>query len=208
MSYLLNHFDTIFFRLLEHLWVSILSVLVALIIALPVAWILFEQQRLKNLVLGTLGVVYTIPSIALIIFLVPLFGLNKTSVFIALVIYSQIPLIRNILAGLENIAHDIREAAIGLGMNRWQLAWKIELPLAMPLILAGIRIALVVVISIASIGAKFGAGGLGVLLFEGIGQYRMDKLWIGTILIGGMAWGFYSGLKRLEQHLLVLNQTS
>jgi len=200
MSYLLLHSDTILRLFLEHLWVSAAAIGISLLIALPLAWFLFDHPKFSGLVLGFLGILYTIPSIALIVLLVPMFGLNKTSVFVALVIYCQVLLVRNILAGLESISPSIREAAVGLGMRRWELAVKVELPLALPVILAGVRIAAVVAISIASIGAKFGAGGLGVLLFEGIGQYRMDKLWIGTFFIALLALGLYWGLKQLEDH--------
>lgn len=198
MNYLLLHYDTVLRLFLEHLWLSSAAIGISLLIALPVAWFLFDHPRFSGPILGVLGVLYTIPSIALIVLLVPLFGLNKTSVFIALVIYCQVLLVRNVLAGLESIPPSIREAAIGLGMRRWELAVKVELPLALPVILAGVRIAAVVAISIASIGAKFGAGGLGVLLFEGISQYRMDKLWIGTFFIALLALSLYWGLKRLE----------
>lgn len=200
MSYLLLHYNTVLRLFFEHLWLSAAAIGISLIIALPVAWFLFDHPKFSGPILGILGVLYTIPSIALIVLLVPLFGLNKTSVFVALVIYCQVLLVRNILAGLEGISPSIREAAIGLGMHRWELAVKVELPLALPVILAGVRIAAVVAIAIASIGAKFGAGGLGVLLFEGISQYRMDKLWIGTFFIALLALGLYWGLKQLEDH--------
>jgi osmoprotectant transport system permease protein len=202
MSYFLLHFDTVLKLFWEHLWVSGLAIGAALLIALPLGWLLFSQPGLNRLVLGVLGVLYTIPSIALIILLVPLFGLNKISVFVALVVYCQVVLVRNILAGLENIPADIREAAVGLGMTRWQLAYQVEFPLALPVILAGVRVAAVVSISIATIGAKFGAGGLGVLLFEGIAQYRLDKLWNGTIFIAILALSVYWGLRQLEHYFV------
>ncbi len=198
MSYLFIHFDTVMKLFLEHLWVSGLAIAAALVIALPLGWLLFYRPKLNSPIMGVLGVLYTIPSIALIILLVPLFGLNKVSVFVALIVYCQVLLVRNILAGLEGIPAELREAAAGLGMNRWQMATRVEFPLALPVILAGVRIAAVVSISIATIGAKFGAGGLGVLLFEGISQYRMDKLWNGTIFIAILALSVYWGLRQLE----------
>ena len=200
MNFFLLQFDTVLKLFFEHLWVSMLAIGVSLLIALPLGWLLFYIPRVRAVILGLLGVLYTIPSIALIILLVPLFGLNKVSVFVALVVYCQVVLVRNILAGLENIPAEIREAAVGLGMNRWQLAYWVEFPLALPVILAGVRIAAVVSISIATIGAKFGAGGLGVLLFEGIAQYRLDKLWNGTILIAILALSVYWGLRQLEHY--------
>ena len=198
MNYLFHNLGRIAGLFFEQFWLCALALAAALLIALPLAWILFDHPRLSRPVLSTLGILYTIPSIALIILLVPTFGLNNTSVFIALVLYCQVLLVRNFLAGLRNIPAEIREAALGMGMNRWQLAFQIEFSLALPVLIAGVRIAAVVTISIATVGAKFGSGGLGVLLFEGISQYRMDKLWIGTLAISILAVGAYSGLKRLE----------
>jgi osmoprotectant transport system permease protein len=198
MSYFIQYFDRIALLFLEHLWLSAAAVAFSLIVAIPLSWFLYDHPKLVQPVIGALGILYTIPSIALIILLVPVFGLNSISVFFALVIYCQILLARNILSGLKSIPASIQEAAIGLGMNRRQIALQVELPLSLPVLLAGIRIAALVAISITSIGAKFGAGGLGELLFEGISQYRYDKLWIGTISIAILAFGVNSALKQLE----------
>jgi len=187
---------------LEHLSLSALSLLLAALIALPLAWVLFYHRRAAALVLGLLGVLYTIPSIGMIILLIPLFGLNRGSVLVALVLYNQVLLVRNTLAGLQSVSPAVREAAIAMGMSRWRLAWEVELPLALPVILAGVRIAAVVSISIATVGAKFGSGGLGVLLFEGISQSRPDKLWAGTMMIAVLALGIFFGLKNLEDQVL------
>jgi len=198
MNYFFHYFDRIALLFLEHLWLSATAMLFSIVIALPLALILFDHPRFARPVLSSLGIFYTIPSIALIILLVPAFGLNNISVFVALVLYTQVLLVRNFLSGLNSVPASVREAAVGLGMNRRQLAIKVELPIALPVFLAGIRIASLVAISIAAIGAKFGAGGLGTLLFEGISQYRTDKLWIGTISIAVLALSVNSGLKKLE----------
>lgn len=200
MTYFVQYFDRITLLFFEHLWLSAAALSFALVLAMPLAWVLFDHPRFARPVIGALGILYTIPSIAMIILLVPAFGLNNISVFVALVIYCQVLLVRNLLAGLNNIPASVREAAIGLGMSRRQLALKIELPLALPIFLAGIRIASLVAISITAIGAKFGAGGLGELLFEGISQYRYDKLWIGTTSIAVLALGVNTTLKQLEVH--------
>lgn len=201
MRYLLANPGLVTAYFLEHLYLTVLALSAAAAIALPLAWILFGKERLTAAVLGVLGVLYTVPSIGMIILLLPVFGLNKTSVLVALILYSQVLLVRNTLAGLEAINPAVREAAVGMGMGRLRLAWEVELPLALPVILAGVRLAAVVSISIATVGAKFGSGGLGVLLFEGIAQSRVDKLWVGTALIAILALGVYFGLKSLEDHL-------
>ncbi|MCA9941071.1 MAG: ABC transporter permease subunit, partial [Anaerolineales bacterium] len=141
-----------------------LALLISTVIALPLGLLLARYRRLATIVLGILGTLYTIPSIALLILLLPLFGLNQRSVIAALVIYTQIILVRNIVAGLQGISPAMIEAANGMGMNSWQRWWLVQFPLALPVILAGMRIAAVVATAIATIGAKFSAGGLGTLL--------------------------------------------
>ncbi|NMB89084.1 MAG: ABC transporter permease [Chloroflexi bacterium] len=176
-----------------------LALAIASGIALPLGWLLFYHRRLAGPVLGVLGILYTIPSIALIIFLIPFFGLNARSVIVALVVYCQIILVRNVLAGLDSIDPAILEAARGMGMNSWQIAWRVQLPLALPVILAGMRIAGVVAVAIATVGAKFGAGGLGTLLFDGIAQAgRTDKILTGGLLVGVLAFLLNRALLALE----------
>jgi osmoprotectant transport system permease protein len=200
MRFLLTNPQVVLRLLLEHIELTGLSLLIAALIALPLGWLLYNHRWLAGPVLGLLGVIYTIPSIALIIFFIPFFGLNARSVLVALVLYCQIILVRNVLAGLESIDPAILEAARGMGMNSWQITWRVQLPLALPVILAGMRIAGVVSLSIATIGAKFGAGGLGTLLFDGIAQAgRFDKIWLGGLLVGGLALLLNRSLLILER---------
>ena len=201
MSYLLTYPDVVLNLFLEHLILAISTLVISTLIALPLGFLLFRFQRLETPILGVLGVVYSIPSIAMIIMLIPFFGLNARSVIIALVLYSQIILVRNVLAGLKTIDPAVLEAARGMGMNTRQIAWRVQLPLALPVILAGMRIATVVSVAIATIGAKFGAGGLGTLLFDGIAQAgRMDKIWIGALSVAFMAMVFNRIFIALENH--------
>ncbi len=153
MPYFLRYPDIIFQLTLQHLYLVLIALSIALAIALPLAWILHQHKRLSTIVMGFFGIVYTIPSIALMIMLIPFLGLNSKSVIVALVLYSQVVLLRNILTGLEGIPNATIEAAQGMGLSPWQIAWKIQLPLALPVILAGVRIAAVVVVAIATIGA-------------------------------------------------------
>lgn len=201
MTFLLNNPGVIGQLTLEHIGLTLGSLLIATLIALPLGWLLYARPRLSGPVLGVLGVIYTIPSIALIIFLIPFFGLNARSVMVALVLYCQVILVRNVLAGLKGVDAAVLEAARGMGMNFWQIALQVQLPLALPVILAGLRIAGVVSVAIATLGAKFGAGGLGTLLFDGIAQAgRTDKIILGAVLAGGLALLLNYGLQRLEKH--------
>ena len=117
MTYLLSNPERVLLLLWQHVVLTIGSLMIASAIALPLGWLLYRKKKLAGPVLGVLGILYTIPSIALIIFLIPLFGLNERSVIIALVVYCQVILVRNVIAGLESIDPAILEAAQGMGMN-------------------------------------------------------------------------------------------
>lgn len=187
MDYILSRPDIILRLLGQHLFMTVTALLISTSIALPLSMVLLRSERAASAVLGVLGVLYTIPSIALLILLLPLFGLNQNSVIVALVLYTQIILVRNMVAGLRSVPAATLEAATGVGMSSWQRWYRVQLPLALPVILAGIRLATIVAISIATIGAKFGAGGLGTLLFDGIAQNRYDKIVAGAVVVGLLA---------------------
>jgi osmoprotectant transport system permease protein len=188
MSYIFKQPGTVWNLLLTHLTMTGITLVIAVLIAIPLALLITRFRRLNIPILGILGIFYTIPSLALIILLVPVFGLSARSVIAAMVVYTQVILVRSIVVGLQSIPPAVTEAACGMGMNLWQRWWQIQVPLALPIFLAGLRVAAVVSIAIATIGAKFGAGGLGTLLFEGIAQAgRYDKIWAGAIAVSLLA---------------------
>ncbi len=199
MSYILNHPGMVWNLTLEHLAMTLITLVISVFIAVPLAVLITRYPWLSLPVLGILGIFYTIPSLALIILLVPLLGLNTNSVIAAMVIYTQIILVRNLSVGLQGISPAVLEAATGMGMSSWQRWWQIQVPLIMPIFLAGLRISAIVAIAIATIGAKFGAGGLGTLLFDGIAQAgRYDKIWAGAIAASGLAFLFNGVMLSLE----------
>lgn len=149
-------------------------------------------------IMGTLGILYTVPSLAMIVLLIPFFGLNATSVIIALIIYAQVILVRNVVAALTSISPAVIEAAYGMGMSTWQCWWQVQVPLSLPIVLAGVRLAAVVCIGIAAIGAKFNAGGIGVLLFDGIAMGRDQMIWAGAMVLAVFALVVNSLLRLLE----------
>ncbi len=200
-AYIGTNPDIVLGFLLEHLRMTAIALLIALAVALPLGILIARYRWLATPVISALGILYTIPSLALMILLLPYFGLNQNTVIAALVIYTQVILVRNIVAGLASIDPAIIEAARGMGMNGWQTWWRVQFPLALPIILAGLRIAAVVAIAIASIGALFGAGGLGRLLFDGLRQTRYDKIWAATLLVGGLALLVNTALLALERQL-------
>lgn len=199
MSYITQNPGTVWDLLLQHLQMTSVALLIAVLVALPLSLLISRYRWLNVPVLVTLGTLYTVPSLALIILLVPLFGLNAISVIVAMAIYAQVILVRNITVGLQAIPPAVLEAARGMGMNGWQRWWRVQVPLIMPIFLAGLRLAAIVGIAIATIGAKFGAGGLGVLLFEGIAQTgRYDKIWAGAIAVAVLAFVINGALLALE----------
>ncbi|TAH53843.1 MAG: ABC transporter permease subunit [Chloroflexota bacterium] len=201
MDYIFNNPATVFELLLQHLFVVGVALLIAILISFPISILILRSPRLTTFVLGAFSVFYTIPSIALIILLIPLTGLNEWSVIIALILYVQVILVRNNVAAFNGIDPAILEAARGMGMNRWQMWRRVQLPLALPVMLAGIRIAAIVAIGIATVGAKFNAGGLGRLLFDGIAQTgRYDKIWAGAIAVTLLALAANLALVALERH--------
>ena len=200
MSYIIQNPGVVWNLLLQHLYITAVSLAISLPIALLLALLIVHHKRLNTVVMGILGILYTIPSIALIILLLPIFGLNATSVIVALVVYTQVILVRNIVAGLNGIDPVILEAGRGMGMNGWQHWWRIQFPLALPVILAGVRLAMLVAVAIATIGALFSAGGLGTLLFDGIAEGRYDKILAGSISVSALAL-LLNGLLRLLEHI-------
>ncbi|MGJ3246100.1 MAG: ABC transporter permease [Elainellaceae cyanobacterium] len=199
MSYLLNNPAIIRNLVLEHLQMTLLALAIAVLVAVPVSLLISRYRWLTVPILGVLGILYTIPSLALIILLVPLFGLSSSSVVAAMILYTQVILVRNLSVGLQSIKPAVLEAAKGMGMNPWQRWWRIQVPLVLPVFLAGLRLSAIVAIAIATIGAKFGAGGLGTLLFEGISQAgRYDKIWAGAIAVALLAFVINAILLSLE----------
>jgi osmoprotectant transport system permease protein len=199
MKYIIDNPDIVRGLVLRHVQITVIALAIALAIALPLGLLVNRYRWLAVPIVGTLGILYTIPSLALIILLIPPFGLGSKPVIIALIIYAQIILVRNILVGLQSVSPAMLEAARGMGMNGWQMWWRVQFPLALPIMLAGLRIAAIVVIGIATIGAKFGAGGLGRLLFDGISGNRYDKIWAGAIAVSALAFAVNGLLLLLER---------
>ncbi|MFS8807428.1 ABC transporter permease [Synechococcus sp. R6-10] len=199
MSYLLNHPGLMWQLTQEHLAMVGMTLGMAVVLAVPLALLVHHVRWLALPVMGILSILYTVPSLALIILLVPWLGLNARSVVVAMVIYTQVILVRHFCVGLRSVEPAILEAAKGMGMNLWQRWWQVQVPLMLPIVLAGLRLAAIVAIAIATVGAKFGAGGLGTLLFDGIAQAgRYDKIWAGSLAVGSLALLVNTALLSLE----------
>lgn len=186
MDYLINNWDRVWPRILEHLTVSGLSLVVALVIALPLGLLLNRKHTLASPVLVVLGVIYSIPSLALLAILVTFVGIGLWPAVIALTAYALVVLVRNTMVGFDSVSPAVKEAATGMGMSGGQMLWRIEVPLALPVVVAGIRIAALSTIALTAVaGLAVGAGGLGQILKEGINN--PSKLYAGVISIAAIA---------------------
>ncbi|MBT2397366.1 ABC transporter permease [Streptomyces sp. ISL-100] len=156
----------------QNVWITLVSVVIGLLIAFPLALLARghggRRSRFAGPVLGLTTVLYTVPSLAMFSLLLPVFGLSAAVVVTGLVLYSLTVLVRNILAGLEAVPAEAREAALGMGYGRGRLLWEVELPLALPALLAGVRIATVSTVALTTVGAIVGYGGLGTLIVDGL----------------------------------------
>jgi len=167
-NYLTTNYEQIFSLLGQHLYLSVISVLVAIIIGIPLGILISREQKLAKPIIGTTNVIQAIPSLALLGFLIPFVGIGSTPAIIMVVLYSLLPIVKNTYTGLTNIDGDILEAARGIGLTKSQTMRKVQLPLAFPMIMAGIRISAVTAVGLMTIAAFIGAGGLGYLVFSGV----------------------------------------
>ncbi|MEA2434075.1 MAG: osmoprotectant transport system permease protein [Actinomycetota bacterium] len=181
-DWIADHTDDITEKLIEHLQLTGLAVLIGLLISLPLGIYAYRHRRLYTPITAVTGVLYTIPSLALFAFLVPYTGLSTTTAEIGLVSYTLLILIRNIVAGLDGVPADVKEAARGMGYSDRQLLWRVELPLALPVIIGGIRIALVTTIGLVTVTALIGKGGLGYFILIGIRQFFSTASILGAVL--------------------------
>jgi osmoprotectant transport system permease protein len=166
----------------EHVILTVVSVVLGFLIALPLAVLSRRYTRLRGGVLGITTAIYTIPSLALFSILVPFTGLGAATVITALALYSLTILVRNVLAGLLAVPPDVQEAARGMGYGSARLLFTVELPLALPAILAGLRVATVSTVSLVTIGALIGTGGLGNLIYEGFGSFFRAQVLTASVL--------------------------
>ena len=179
-QYVKDNSDDLKHALITHIELTVVSVLIAIVISFPLALLCYRYRRLSGPVLGLTGVLYTIPSIALFAFIAPfpVFGLRKRTVVFGLVLYALLVLVRNMLVGLQNVPEDVRESARGMGYGRSRLLWKVELPVALPTIMAGVRVATVSTVALVTVGVLVGEGGLGQLILRGFNNnfYRAEIL--------------------------------
>ncbi len=202
-SLLKQNWPELFTLLRQHLWLVLISTFVAVAIGIPTGILLTRRKSLRGPVLGIANIMQTIPSLALFGFLIPLpfiGGIGARTAIVALVVYALLPIIRNTVTGIVGVDPNVREAAVAMGMTGRQILWQVELPLAMPVIITGVRVAMVIAIGVATIAAAVGAGGLGVYIFRGLRQYDNNLLLAGAVPAALMALTADFGLGLLERH--------
>ena len=192
LNFILNNADRCWFLTWEHIWIVSFSVLIGAIIAVPTGIAITRNERLANKIINAANILMTIPSIALFGLMLPILsiaghGLGKVPAVIALVLYSQLPIIRNTYIGIKNVPPELVEAGKGIGMGKWSRLKDVEIPLAIPVIIAGLRTASVMNIGIAAIAAYIGAGGLGVFIQQGIASVYEEMILAGALLVAALA---------------------
>jgi osmoprotectant transport system permease protein len=178
----IDHADDVWMRLGEHAWLTLIAVVLGFLISFPLAVFAFRHKRFIGPITGISGFLYTIPSLALFAFLTPFTGLSTTTAEVGLVSYTLLILIRNIVTGLQGVSPDAKDAAIGMGYTKRQLLWRVELPLALPAIAAGVRIATVTTIGLVTVTSLVGKGGLGYFILFGLSRTFSTAIVLGSVL--------------------------
>lgn len=183
-EWIVDNLDQLGRRIGEQLLVTVIAVVIGFLISFGLALLIRRRPRLYGPVIGLTGTLYAIPSIALFVLLIPVTGLSLLTAEIALVSYTLVILVRNIVAALESVPPEVLEAATAMGYSNWQRLWRVELPIGLPVIVAGLRIATVSTIGLATIATLIGMGGLGYLIVNiGIQRGFPTATWTGVILV-------------------------
>jgi len=187
-DWIVNNLDIIGQRLAEHLGMTATAVAVGFLISFGLALLIRRRRALTAAVIGTAGILYAVPSLALFAFLIPFTGITFLTAEIALVSYTLLILVRNILLGLESVSPEVLEAADGMGYTNRQRLWRVELPIALPIIVAGLRIATVTTIGLVTVTSLIGQGGLGYLIVViGINGFFPTATYVGALLSVALA---------------------
>ncbi|MGY3765761.1 ABC transporter permease [Vagococcus vulneris] len=200
-EFLANNGHELLIKIGEHLLLSVSSLVLGLIIAVPLGIFLTRTKKLATVIIGITSALQTVPSLALLALMIPLFGVGKTPAIMALFLYSLLPILRNTYIGIKEVSPDYTDVAKGMGMTAIQSIIQVELPIAMPTIMAGIRLATVYVIAWATLAAYVGGGGLGDFIFSGLNNYQPALIFAGTIPVTVLAIVADLSLSALEKKL-------
>lgn len=200
-KYTTRHYDKLLDALWEHMEIVAVTLVISVILAMAVSVLIMNRKKVAETVVGAWNVVYTIPSLALFALLIPVTGLGKGTAILVLVLYNQFILVRAFSDGLMRVDSGVIEAAAGMGMTQKQIFTRIQFPLALDSMVAGIRIAIVSTIGIATVAATIGAGGLGSILFDGMRTQNPVKIVWGTLLCAGLVLAANYVLKVIENRV-------
>lgn len=192
---------TLLMKIGEHLFVSMSALALGVIVAVPLGILLTNMKKVSQLFISICSILQTIPSLALLAIMVPLFGIGYIPAIIALFVYSLLPILRNTYLGMEKVDKGLIDAAKGMGMTRYQVIRKVQYPLALPVIMSGIRLSAVYVVGWATIAAYIGAGGLGDFIFAGLNNFDFSFIFAGTIPVTLLALFMDLILEKVEKVL-------
>lgn len=198
MDFLQSNGQDLLFKIGEHFYIAIIALALGAIVAVPLGILLTRLDKISRYVIGFVSILQTVPSLALLALMIPLFGVGKLPAIVALFIYSLLPILRNTYIGIRGVDPGVVDSAKGMGMTQSQQTWKVKVPLAAPVIMSGIRLSGVYVIAWATLASYIGAGGLGDYIFNGLNVYDQELIVWGTIPVTLLALLMDFLLGRLE----------
>jgi osmoprotectant transport system permease protein len=201
MKWLLGNWDQVLVALGQHIVIASISITIAFALSLTIGVWAARHESVFRAAMALTGLLYTIPTLAFLALLIPVVGLGKANAVICMVAFSLMIMIRNVAVGIREVPREVVDAARGMGMSGAEILIRIELPLALPVIVAGLRIATVTVISVAVVAAYVNAGGLGTLIFSGISNDHAPKIWTGALTACALSIAADLSLARLEDWL-------
>lgn len=187
IDFLINNSGEILTKSMEHLFIAAISLAFGILVAVPLGILLNKSKQAAKIVMAIASVLQTVPSFALLALMIPLFGVGKKPAIVSLFIYSLLPILRNTYLGIDGVNENLIDAAKGMGMTPSQVLFKVQIPMAMPVIMGGIRLSAVYVLAWTTLAAYVGAGGLGDFIFNGLTNAIMPMVVWGTIPVTLMA---------------------
>lgn len=199
-KYMLKNYPRVLLLLWEHLWISAVALLIILAVCVPLGVYMTRNERINGFVFGFANTCQTIPSLALLGILIFVFGVGNDNAIAALFLYGALPVLQNTYTGLKNVPPHLVEAARGMGMTNFQALTRVQIPIALPVIIAGVRVAAVWTIGTAALASAVGGGGLGKLIFSGLASIRYEVMLAGAVPVTLLALAVDYGLKSLTNH--------
>ncbi len=189
----------LFQKTIEHFYISFVALLLAMVVSIPLGIVLTRTKKLAKVVLSIASVLQTVPSLAVLAIMIPFLGVGKLPAIIALFIYILLPILNNTYIGINNVDKNVKGAGISMGMTKFQEMYMVELPLAISVIMSGIRLSSVYAISWATLASFIGAGGLGDFIFNGLNLYQPDLIISGAIAVTAIALIMDFVLSKVEE---------